>query len=279
VFRTKSRSERAVERAQADLLKARAALLKEKVAPTATLAKENAAHAAEVAREWASPRLEKAREKGVEKAAPRVEHAAEVLAPKVDAARDKIVEDLLPRLVDAITTAAAVAAAKTEEAREASQHGLASVHDRAHDVTHPPERRTRRRRFLVFGVLAAAAGAGYAAWRQSQPADDPWVTATGGGTTSRLSGGDASGGLGAGSLASESTDVDTPVPDGLATGSQQVMDGGEVGSERATASGVQGDKTGADAESITDVLSEEPVGDAQADAGAEAEDTGRHTKK
>jgi hypothetical protein len=199
-----------------------AARLREKVGPATAHARENAALAAESAREWASPRVGRARERGIEVAAPKVEAAAEALAPRVDAARDKIVEELLPRLVAAATAAAAAAAARTEAAHDRSLAALAetssAVRRSRHDVE--PERTARRSRTLAaLALFVAAAAAGFAAWKRSQPTEDKWATGTGGGTSSaatsdRLSGGDGVGGLGAGTLASESTDVDTPPPDG-----------------------------------------------------------------
>lgn len=248
MFRTKSRTERAADqaRAHAVTIKDQAGGLSERVRPTVSQARAASAHAAEqakdwasphaevardwasprvgAARDWASPRLEKARERGVEVAAPRVEQAADALAPRVDATRDKIVDELLPRLVEAVAAAAAVAAAKTDEARDASHEALGTVSKQAKKK----QRSGRKRKALVvLGIVGAAAGAGYAAWRRGQPTDDPWATetATGSSSTSpsgpRLGGGDASGGLGAGSLASQSADVDTPVPDG-----EQVSAGG-----------------------------------------------------
>lgn len=262
MFRTKSRQERAVEAARlhADAVRlhaatltgqamGQAASLRERVAPGAAVALDRSAHAADVARHWAeprvgaarswaTPRLEKARERGVEVAAPRVGHAAESLAPLVDAARDRIVEDVLPRIVEVVTAAAAAAAAKTDEARDSTQEALAEVRKQ----TQPAKRAGRGRRFLlVSGALVAAAGGGYAAWRASQPDDDPWAATTGtasprpagtsGGPSSRLSqtsaGSAPDSALGGGSLAASTADVDTPTPDGVAASDAEVaLEGG-----------------------------------------------------
>jgi hypothetical protein len=279
VFGTKTRTERAAEaarvyaaKAQTASLAAQAAMLKDKVGPSAQQAaqqaaqaaqnaaqqaRESASHAAEAAMEWATPRLEKARERQMAtmtKAAPKVEHAAEALTPKVEHARDRIVDDVLPRIVEAVNAAAAAVAAKTDEAGDASVAGLKTIKKQAHEMQKAAKPKHRLRNLLlILGALGAAVGAGYMAWKRSQPTEDPWVTATGGagtGTSSRLSGdtlsqastdnpftsgggtGPGAGTLGTGSLASESTDVDTPTPDGLATGEEQLRDGGEVGMER-----------------------------------------------
>ena len=263
MFRTTSRSERAAEqaRAQAAALKDKAVTLSERVSPTAAQAREASLHAAEAAREWAGPhvgaardwagpRLERARDRGVEAAAPRVEAAAEQLAqlaPRVDAARDKIVDELLPRLVEAVGAAAAVVATKTDEARDRSQDALSSVGDSAKKSQH---RGGKRKAVLVVGVLGAAAGAGYTAWKRGQPTDDPWATATAEGssrtapTGNRLGGSDTAGGLGAGSLASQSGDVNTPVSDG----EQAVLDGEQAGglADGTAQQALDGDDDGAD---------------------------------
>jgi hypothetical protein len=275
VFGTKTRTERAAEaarvyaaKAQTASLAAQAAMLKDKVGPSAQQAaqqaaqsaqnaaqqaRESATHAAETAMVWATPRLEKARERQMAtmtKAAPKVEHAAEALTPKVEHARDRIVDDVLPRIVEAVNAAAAAVAAKTDEAGDASVAGLKSIKKQAHQMQKANKPKHRRRNLLVIlGALCAAACAGFMAWKRTRPTEDPWVTATGGtGTSSsRLSGDPLSqastdnpftsgapgaGTLGTGSLASESTDVNTPTPDGLATGEEQLRDGGEVGMDR-----------------------------------------------
>lgn len=256
MFRSKSRQERAVEaaRLQADALRAQAELLtgqatkqaaslKGKVGPSAAVAREKSAHAAEAAKgwaephvgaakHWAAPKFEKAKERGVDVAAPRVEHAAESLAPIVDSARDRIVDDVLPRIVAAVAAATAAAAARADAARDSTQETLADVRKHAAQATTKSGTSHRARNvLLVFTVVSAGAGAGYAAWRANQPDDDPWAATTGtatprpagteGGPTSRLS--DVSAGaattstLGGGSLAGSTADVDTPVPDGLET--------------------------------------------------------------
>jgi hypothetical protein len=213
VFRTTSRRDRAAEQ-----LRDPAAIIRKKAGPAAEVAREWATPRVGAAKDWASPRLEQARARGVEAAAPRVEAAAEALAPKVDAARDKIVDEVLPRLVEALTAAAAAAAAKTEAAHDVSIARLEDVGGRAKKTG--ATRGGKGRAFVLLTVLAAAAAAGWAAWKRSQPTDDPWAAGTGAespaysSTGSRLSGGDTAEGLGAGTLASESTDVDTPLADG-----------------------------------------------------------------
>lgn len=249
MFRTKSRSERASEKAAAKalLLKERAGDLKEKVTPqahhAALQAKEGAALAAVSAKGWAAPRLEKAKDKSVERTAPKVEHAAEALAPRVDAVHDKIVEDVLPRLVEAFSAAAAAAAMKADAARDVSQAGLSTAGKKAKAARKVAEpKRSKRKVFFLLTLVGAAAAAGFAAWKRSQPTDDPWVTATGTSPSSRLGGSSTPGGLGSGSLAAESTDVDTPKPDGLTDGSaERALEGETPGSADLPGAGVSGE--------------------------------------
>jgi hypothetical protein len=157
--------------------------VREAAEQTAQLAKEQAAQAAVLARaaaekaapkvgaavEWASPRLERR----LLAAGPKAEAAAEKVVPAVDAARDRIVDDLLPRLVDAVT-AAAIASANAQ--RSAAEKVSASLENAGTAAVAPPAPRRRGRRFLLFGVLAAGAAAGVAAWRRTRAAGPRWDT-------------------------------------------------------------------------------------------------------
>ena len=125
MFRSKSNTEKALDRAHEQLLQASelssstAGQVREKVGPAVA----QAAQAALAAKEWTQPHVEAARdwakphvEHGIEVAAPKVETAVQSLAPKVDTARDKIVDDVLPRITAALAAAAAASAAARDEA-------------------------------------------------------------------------------------------------------------------------------------------------------------------
>ncbi len=222
---------------------------KDRAAPALSKAASDASSSAAAARDWAAPRLAEAGEmsraqltqaygRGVEAAAPKVEHAAGVLAPKVDHARDRIVDDFLPRLVDSVSAAAATASDKlsdaTDAAASASRSALSTAEGNAKDATRTGTKAKRQGKgkavalrgkvevqqrrsgvktfFLVTTVVGAAAAAGYAVWRARTPSD-PWVPATGGDQT-RLSHPGQGSGVGSGGLASSSSDVNTPAPDG-----------------------------------------------------------------
>lgn len=178
---------------RADKVRDQASLVLGRVAPTVELAKDEVTHAAEVAqdwarprveaavvwatphvgsaRSWAGPRLEQTWDRSLEVAAP----IAEKVAPRVDAARDHVVEDLLPRVIEAMTTAAAAGAAAGETARERGVDAVAVLRGDAVAVRPKPRRRWRKL-LLLLAVLLAAGGAGFAALRRNQPVeDDPWA--------------------------------------------------------------------------------------------------------
>lgn len=215
---------------------------------SASAAKDWAAPRLAGATEMSRAQLGTAYGRGVEAAAPRVAHAAGALVPKIDSARDHIVDDLLPRLAGAVSAGAAAAAAATgsatDSAAQASKNALSSTSasagalakdgtkdkkksaSRASTLQARAERETSRRRgsgvarfLLVAGILAAAGAAGYAAWKRGSGEQDPWVPATGsgpsGGSGARLSQPGSGEGLGAGTAASSSADVDGHVPDGV----------------------------------------------------------------
>ena len=74
---------------------------------TATQLAHQAKEAAVQAKDWAAPRAEKAWYEGRKAAAPKVERAAEMALPLVDKTHDRLVDDLIPKLVAAVTAAAA----------------------------------------------------------------------------------------------------------------------------------------------------------------------------
>lgn len=208
---------------QASILSAQAAVLRDRAAPVSA---------------WAAPRIADARtrgragldtayERGVGAAAPRVEQAASTLAPKVGATRDRIVDDLLPRLVTVVNAATAAAAAKaataTDVVADRSTTSLRTVHSASLRAQGKPEPKAARgvgRILVLVGAIGAAGATGYTVWKSQRPASDPWVPATATKTSAPSSGPDrlSSPGqgdsLGSGGVASQSTDVTPPAPDG-----------------------------------------------------------------
>lgn len=132
--------------------------------------------------DWAGPRLERGMERGLRAAAPRVEAAAERAMPAVDAVRDRILDDVLPRLVEAVNSAALAGAAAGAAAGEAlgeateigarkAKAGLRAAATRAGQAGGGGKRRRRAMRRVAVATLAAAgaaAVAGVAAWRRAQ---------------------------------------------------------------------------------------------------------------
>lgn len=128
---------------------------------------------AEQGLEWAAPRAQRIYEETVAIAAPKIEEAAIKVRPYLDNVHDKVVDDYLPRI---------------EEAAREAQRALAEDGDltgrvvKAADVatealkTAPAKKRFRAGRLALWTLGGAAvAGAGYLAWRRSQPVDDPWA--------------------------------------------------------------------------------------------------------
>ena len=188
--------------------------LRERVVPAveqaAREAREWAAPRVEQAREWAQPRVER----GLEAAAPRVEEAVDRVSPRVDAARDRIVDDLLPRIVEAVNAAAAASAAAANGAKERGEGAAAVLKGEA--VAKPKH---RKRTFLLFTLIGAGAAAGVAAWKRSQPQNDPWATPSTAPTwASPTTGSAAPGGAAPGSAA----------PGGAASGSLASGDAAEA---------------------------------------------------
>lgn len=149
-------------------------------------AKDWAAPRVGAAMGWATPHLERGMERGLRVAAPRIEAAAERAVPAVDAIRDRIVEQVLPRLVEAVNTAAlagaAAGVAAGEALEEATDHGarmakagLRTAADRAGQVSGSRRRRRvmRRARIVALAAVGAGAVAGVAAWRRAR-AQESW---------------------------------------------------------------------------------------------------------
>lgn len=141
-------------------------------AVAARQARDKAGPAVDAAKEWAAPRIEK----GLQAAGPKVEAAADRVAPAVDSARDRIVEDLLPRIVEAVhaATAAGLAAQRAAGEKVSASVETAALQVAASTPTAKARRDTRRRRFVLFGVLAAAVAAALAAFKRSRSAQAPW---------------------------------------------------------------------------------------------------------
>jgi len=190
VFRSKSNTEKALDRTRDQLLQAAqlsgsaTGQLRDKVAPTlaqaalaATTAKELAQPHVKAAQEWAKPHFEH----GVELAAPKVDAAVQTLVPKVDTARDKIVEELLPRIAAALTAAAAASVAAREEAlavgHEAAVRGSGAKSVLVGEAVAKHKRHLGKggKLALVAGILAALGAAAAYFVKRSAPQDDPWA--------------------------------------------------------------------------------------------------------
>jgi hypothetical protein len=190
VFRSKSNTEKALDRAREQLLQASelssstAGQVREKVGPAVA----QAAQAALAAKDWTQPHVEAARdwakphvEHGIEMAAPKVETAVQSLAPKVDTARDKIVDDVLPRITAALAAAAAASAAARDEAvaagHEAAVRGSGAKSVLVGEAVAKHKRHLGKggKLALVAGVLAALGAAAAYFVKRSAPQDDPWA--------------------------------------------------------------------------------------------------------
>lgn len=138
----------------------------------------------------------------VEGATPRLHEALDRATPAIGHARDRVVVEYLPRLSDQIGVASDAVYRKLEsapvrvdavaqkfvdsgfvhsiqdQAKDAGGH-LKSVANEAGKVVGIELVRPRKRKhrgLLIFGVIAAAAAAGVAAWKASKPVEDPWKT-------------------------------------------------------------------------------------------------------
>ena len=190
MFRSKSNTEKALDRAHEQLLQASelssstAGQVREKVGPAvaqaaqaALAAKELAQPHVKAAQEWAKPHFEH----GVELAAPKVDAAVQTLVPKVDTARDKIVEELLPRIAAALTAAAAASVAAREEAlavgHEAAVRGSGAKSVLVGEAVAKHKRHLGKggKLALVAGILAALGAAAAYFVKRSAPQDDPWA--------------------------------------------------------------------------------------------------------
>lgn len=163
VFTKTSRADKAREQA-GDVASAVAETWHGKVAPTAR-------HKARDARKWAAPHVEHGRKA----AAPKIEAAVEKVSPAVDAARDKL-DDWMPRVLEAAATAGAAAGAAAGEYRSRTGDAVAVLKGEA---AIKPKRRRVLRKLMLVPLVAAAAGAAYAAFKARAPKDDPWAVPTG----------------------------------------------------------------------------------------------------
>lgn len=127
---------------------------------------------AEQGYEWAAPKAQSLYEDTVTYVAPKIEEAAVKVRPYLDNVHDKVVDDYLPRIEEAAR----------EAQRAFSEDGsIAEKVTKATDVAvetlkTPKKRRFRAGRAALWTLgTAAVAGAGYLAWRRSQPIDDPWA--------------------------------------------------------------------------------------------------------
>jgi hypothetical protein len=138
----------------------------------------------------------------VEVATPRLHEALDRATPVIATARDRVVVEYLPKLSDQIGYASE-AVHRTLESTPArvdavaqklgdvgiihavqeqtklsggSLKGAASGASKAVSSELVVQQKPKHRGLLIFGVLAAAAAAGIAAWKASQPVEDPWKT-------------------------------------------------------------------------------------------------------
>lgn len=138
----------------------------------------------------------------VEGATPRLHEALDKATPVIANARDRVVVDYLPKLSDQIGLASEVvhrtlegapahvdAVAQRlvdsgvirnfqEQVQSASKQLNVAAAEASRAVTKEmaAPQKPKHRGFLIFGVIAAAAAAGVAAWRASKPVEDPWKT-------------------------------------------------------------------------------------------------------
>ncbi|MDO5081450.1 hypothetical protein [Buchananella hordeovulneris] len=111
---------------------------------------------------------------GLDWLTPRAERAWTQAQVRAAAANTRLREDYVPRVQRALHEAN-VAAHGEGTLSERAQHVAASARKA---LAEPPAKAKRRRGLRTLGWLlvgAAAAGAGYVAWRRTQPVDDPWA--------------------------------------------------------------------------------------------------------
>ena len=149
-----------------------AAQLAEQAREAAAQARLWAVPRVEAAREWTTPRVEKAIRESAHAAAPRVEKAARGALPIVDTAHDRLVQDLLPKVVAAVNAAALAATTGADKARDVTSARLSEL---AHIQPPEPPKSHRGAKIFWFITGVAAVGAAAAAWRSSQPMNDPWA--------------------------------------------------------------------------------------------------------
>jgi len=138
----------------------------------------------------------------VEGATPRLHEALDRATPVIANARDRVVVQYLPKLSDQIGLASEVVHRTLEGApahvdavaqrlvdtgvirnfQEQVESASKQLNDAAAEASRAVNKelaapqKTKHRGFLIFGVIAAAAAAGVAAWKASKPVEDPWKT-------------------------------------------------------------------------------------------------------
>src|SRR5690606_12329782 len=101
---------------------------------------------------------------------PQIEDAARKAVPVVDTAHDKLVDELLPKVVAAVTAAAAATAIGPDKARDGASAKLVEASHVA------PPKTCHRLRHTVLGVLTGGlVAAAVQPWRRSTPNHDPWA--------------------------------------------------------------------------------------------------------
>src|SRR6478609_8045047 len=140
----------------------------------------------------------------VEGATPRMHDALDRATPVIAQARDRVVVEYLPRLSDQIGTASEAvhrtlestparvdAVAQKlgdvgiihtiqEQAQVAGGHLKSAANEASRAVTGKAlvvePQKPKKRGLLILGVITAAVAAGVAAWKASDPVEDPWKT-------------------------------------------------------------------------------------------------------
>ncbi|WP_104181190.1 hypothetical protein [Arthrobacter sp. B0490] len=131
----------------------------------------------------------------IDETTPKIQGTLDKATPALNTAKGKVVDEYLPalstRLGDAADTASRSLAAATvppvvenavirmtgdKKAVKNAQKRLVAATMQASKDLKKSQARKSGRGWLIFGIIAAAIVAGVAAWRASQPVEDPWKT-------------------------------------------------------------------------------------------------------
>lgn len=132
----------------------------------------------------------------VDSTTPRLQQTLDRATPVIHGARDRVVTEYIPavsvRLGDAADSASRSLAAATIPAgvadvvtrvtgdkkavKKYQKAAVLAAQRAAKDLRRSQEPKKSSKGWLVLGIIAAAITAGVAAWRASQPVEDPWKT-------------------------------------------------------------------------------------------------------